>query len=406
MPTFHPNRHLWTTRLPFVGLIAVTSVLAAGCNSESTPSALTAARSSPSPSASVVGPPTGEACVQQAYAGLSSAQRAGQLVMSGVPVGDPGSQRTLVSKKHLGGVFLAGRSSHSPATVKKGVALLAGQKTANATIGLLIATDQEGGSVQTLRGGTWTTIPAATVQATWSTAKLTSRTKSWVTQLHSAGVNMDLAPVADTVPAGSAAKNPPIGHFHRQYGSTSTGVSSKITTVTTAMAAAKVIPTVKHFPGLGRVRYNTDTSTRAVDSKTTATDPYLHPFQAGIKAGAGAVMVSSASYPKLDPSHLAVFSPAVITDLLRTQLKYDGVVMTDDVGRAVAVKSVPVGERATRFITAGGDLVLTVDPAKASAMTAAIAAKAAGSAGFEAKVKVSVLRVLRLKESSGLVKCS
>jgi beta-N-acetylhexosaminidase len=409
---FRPDRHPWPTRLPFVGLIAVSSLLMAGCNSgnsSAAPSALTAARSSsaasPSPSVTA-GPPTGEACVQQAYAGLSAAQRAGQLVMAGVPVGDPDSQRTLVSKKHLGGVFLAGRSSHSPATVKKGVALLAGQKTANATIGLLVSTDQEGGSVQTLRGGKWTTIPAATVQATWSTAKLTSRTKAWVTQLHSAGVNMDLAPVADTVPAGSAAKNPPIGHFHRQYGSTSTGVSSKITTVTTAMAGAKVIPTVKHFPGLGRVRYNTDTSTRAVDSKTTTTDPYLHPFEAGIKAGAGAVMVSSASYPKLDSKQLAVFSSKVITDLLRTQLKYDGVVITDDVGNAVAVKSVPVGERATRFITAGGDLVLTVNSSRAGTMTAAIAAKASSSVSFQAKEKASVLRVLRLKEGSGLLKCS
>jgi beta-N-acetylhexosaminidase len=425
VPTISPNRHHRPTSFLIFGLLlcagcgsgtgshrSATATTGAQASTSTTEDGRPAVTDSAQPSRSsgplpaVTASPAGEACVQQAYAGMSSAQRAGQLVMTGVPIGDPAAQRTLVRTKHLGGVFLAGRSSHSPATVRTGVARLTGQKTANATIGLLVATDQEGGQVQSLSGGSWTAIPTATVQATWSTAKLTSRTTSWVKQLKIAGVNMDLAPVADTVPAGSAAENPPIGHFSRQYGSTSTGVAAKITTVTSAMAAAKVIPTVKHFPGLGRVRYNTDTSTKAVDSKTTVTDPYLRPFQAGIDAGAGAVMISSASYPKLDPNHPAVFSSAVITDLLRTRMKYPGVVTTDDVGRAVAVKSVPVGQRATRFIAAGGDLVLTVTPSTAPTMVKAVAAKAASSSTFRAQVQASVLRVLRLKQTSGLLTCS
>jgi len=346
-----------------------------------------------------------QTCIQTAFSQLSATQRAAQLVMAGVPVGSPGGQAALVKKNHLGGVFLAGRSSHSPATVRKSVALLPAQKTANATIKLLVSTDQEGGQVQTLRGGSWTTIPAATVQATWSKATLKSRTTAWVKQLKSAGITMDLAPVADTVPAGTEAKNPPIGYYHRQYGSTPAAVASKITTVTSSMRAAGVIPTVKHFPGLGRVRYNTDTSTHAVDNKTTTTDPYLDPFQAGITAGAGAVMVSSASYPKLDPDHLAVFSSKVITDLLRTKLGYQGVVMTDDVGRAVAVKSVATGQRAVRFITAGGDVVLTVVSSQAPTMVSAIVAKARSSASFRAKVNASALRVLELKYAQGLLTC-
>ena len=143
-----------------------------------------------------------------------------------------------------------------------------------------------------------------------------------------------------------------------------------------------------------------------MDNTTTVTSAYLKPFQAGIDAGAGAVMISSASYPKIDKAQLAVFSSAVITDLLRGQMKYTGVVMTDDVGRAVAVKAVPRAQRGVRFISAGGDLVLTVVPEYATAMVDGIIAKAASDAGFRAKVDASTLRVLRLKQQSGLLTCS
>src|SRR6185312_8408322 len=134
--------------------------------------------------------------------------------------------------------------------------------------------------------------------------------------LRSAGVNMDLAPVADTVPAGTERRNPPIGAFGRQYGSTAPKVAEAVGTVTDAMQAGQVIATVKHFPGLGRVRANTDVSTRAVDPVTTVNSADLQPFQAGIDAGAGAVMVSSATYPKIDDER-AVFSTTVISGLLR-----------------------------------------------------------------------------------------
>ena len=75
-------------------------------------------------------------------------------------------------------------------------------------------------------------------------------------------------------------------------------------------------------------------------------------------------MVSSAYYPRLDPENRAMFSKAIVTDLLRGRLGYDGVVITDDVGAAQAVADVPVGQRATRFIAAGGDIVLTVNAAR------------------------------------------
>jgi beta-N-acetylhexosaminidase len=345
-------------------------------------------------------------CVTSTLAELTPTQRAGQLVMVGVPAGAPDSERTTVSDLRLGGAFLAGRSTHSPATVRAGVRRLAGQTTSGATIGLFIATDQEGGLVQTLHGGSWSTIPKATVQGTYSAAKLASRWTTWAGQLADAGLNMDLAPVADTVPKGRERSNPPIGNVDREYGTDSVTVRHAVATVSGAMSRTGIIPTVKHFPGLGRVYYNTDTSTKAVDSITSATSAYLKPFSSGVAAGAGAVMVSSARYPKIDAKNLAVFSSPVITGLLRGRLGYQGVVMTDDVGRAVAVRSVPTGERATRFIAAGGDVVLTVDPARALSLIVAIKHRDAADAAFRAKVSAAVTRVLTLKEQRGLLTCA
>jgi beta-N-acetylhexosaminidase len=361
----------------------------------------------PTGSASTVSPGSAEeACVQQAFGELSLSQRAGQLVMTGVPAGNPARHRALVARTRLGSVFLSGRTSRAPATIKKRVARLPGQRTRTATIGLLVAVDQEGGRVQSLRGGSWASIPAATVQGRWSANQLKTRTAAWVRQLRQAGVNMDLAPVADTVPAGTAAGNAPIGHFDRQYGSTPAKVARSISTLTSTMSAGDVIPTVKHFPGLGRVKYNTDASAKAVDPTTTLDSAELQPFRAGIAAGAGAVMISSARYPRLDTGQLAVFSRPVITDLLRGRMGYQGVVMTDDVGKAVAVRSVPTGQRATRFIDAGGDLVLTVAPEAAPTMLTAIVSAAKRYGGFRARLNASTQRVLRLKQKSGLLTCS
>ena len=90
-------------------------------------------------------------------------------------------------------------------------------------------------------------------------------------------------------------------------------------------------------PGLGRITGNTDFSTTGItDDVATVDDPYLQPFEDGIKAGAGLVMVSSAQYPKIDAKNAAMFSRPIISELLRGTLRYDGVVITDDVGVAKA----------------------------------------------------------------------
>jgi len=350
--------------------------------------------------------PSGDtSCVSATIAKLSLEQQVGQLLMIGTPITDPTAIVATLRQYHLGSVFLAGRSTQSSASLLAAIQTI--QKAAVQASGMpaQVALDQEGGTVQTLSGNDFPKIPSAVTQGTWSTQTLHDRTVDWAQRLAKAGLTMDLAPVSDTVPAGLGNGNPPIGALDRQYGSDPAKVAQAIATVVSAAQGAGITTTLKHFPGLGRVRYNTDTSANAVDNTATVDDPYLQPFAAGITAGTGAVMVSSAKYPKLDTQNIAAFSAAIITDLLRKKLGFTGVVISDDLGAAAAVKSVPLGERAVRFITAGGDVVLTVRTADAGTLASALIAEAKKSPAFAARVADAAGHVVAGKIHTGLVSC-
>lgn len=325
--------------------------------------------------------------------------------MVGVDVSDPLPGYAELAPYRVGGVFLAGRDSAGADVLSAAVSQL--QTTAVSTSGvyLHVAVDQEGGNVQTLRGPGFTDVPTALEQAAAGPDVLRSRTAVWAAELAGAGITLDLAPVADVVPAGTAAANPPIGASSRQYGAEPAVVAPLLAAVVTALEQAGVGATVKHFPGLGRVRVNTDTSTGAVDDQTTADDPALQPFVAGIEAGTAAVMVSLASYPQLDPDNLAPFSAAIVQGLLKDRFGFTGVVVSDDLGRAVAVSGRTPGQRAVDFVAAGGDLVLTVDVDDARPMSGALVERARNDSAFAERLDDAVLRVLVSKQDAGLLVC-
>ncbi|MGH3282014.1 MAG: glycoside hydrolase family 3 N-terminal domain-containing protein, partial [Trebonia sp.] len=170
------------------------------------------------------------------------------------------------------------------------------------------------------------------------------------------------------------------------------------------MTAAGVMSVAKHFPGLGRVAGNTDFTANVVDNVTTVTDPYLGSFKAAVTAGTPMVMVALATYTKIDPAELAVFSPAVMK-LLRGELGFTGVIVSDDLGQAVAVQAIPPGNRAIGFLTAGGDLITSQTLAPAEQMASAVLAKAEGSVAFRAMVNAAARQVLAAKRAGGLLPC-
>jgi beta-N-acetylhexosaminidase len=362
----------------------------------------------PSPSAtSTTTPtptPTPAGCVDQKLKSLTLREQAAQLIMTGISAnGMTSAQRSIVQKQKPGGVLLlntGGNLSHTRTA-------MAAATTAATINGIrpLIAADQEGGQIQRLKGSGFDRIPAATVQGTWSSGKLTERAEQWGDQLKEAGVNVDLAPVADVVPSSLKQQNAPIGSLDREYGDTPEDVGPHVQAFVKGMQAAGVITSVKHFPGLGRVRGNTDFSSGVVDNVTVRGDDDLKPFADGIQAGAGMVMISTATYTKIDPNNRAVFSRTVIQGMVRGDLKYDGVVITDDVGAAAEVASVPAGQRATRFVAAGGDIVINAKASLTATMVNALVAKAEQDSAFKAQLTSSVRRVLTLKQNHGLVSC-
>jgi beta-N-acetylhexosaminidase len=170
------------------------------------------------------------------------------------------------------------------------------------------------------------------------------------------------------------------------------------------MERAGVATAVKHFPGLGRVRGNTDFVSRVVDTTTTRRDHALAGFSAAIDADVDMVMMSSAFYSKIDAEHRAAFSAMIIDEMLRKNLRFSGVVISDDLA-AVAMRNLTPEERARRFIRAGGDLLIVGDASLATTMADAIKDKASDDPAFAKRVTESATRVVAMKERRGLARC-
>jgi beta-N-acetylhexosaminidase len=271
-------------------------------------------------------------------AGPAAAAPAGETIVSALAGPPKASFLARIRAGGMGGVILVGHW--------KPAEFAAVTNTLHATsceIGrpLLILVDQEGGFARRL---TWA--------APWHTAAELGRLGVTQTQheaaataaaLGRAGVDVDLAPVTDTLGRGGFLRG-------RSFGSDSSLVGRLAATFIRALQAGGVAATAKHFPGLGAARQNTDD--RVVSVRTTQ----LAPFRSAINAGAKLVMVSSAAYPKLDPTGTpAVFSRTIVSGLLRRALGFRGVVVTDalDAPAAARTPNAPV-----RALAAGVDLLL------------------------------------------------
>ena len=339
-----------------------------------------------------------------ALAGWSLEEKVGQLMMVGVDATTPTqSSAQAVETHHVGNIFIAGRTTAGSQATQKVISSFTGKAGPGTTHStpMLVATDQEGGEVQILSGSGFSDIPSAMEQSTQSREQLVAAARAWGKELAGVGVNMNLAPVVDLVDIARPTSNEPIGRWGREYGHDAATVSSQAGAFAEGMRASKVIPTYKHFPGLGRVKDNTDTSAGVVDSATSRLpDAAVGVFANAIAAGAQVIMVSSATYSLIDSSAPAVFSSKIVTDMLRTEMGFSGVVITDDVSAAVQVKDVGAGDRAVRAIRAGCDLVLaSADPTVAADMVKALIATAQSDPAFAARVDESATRVLNLKKS-------
>lgn len=349
--------------------------------------------------AAAVGSP--EKVAAAAYARMTTSQRVGQLLMGMVPAaGSTSAARHLLSRYDVGNVVLIGQSYAGATSV---ATRLAGVRRATKQAGVrpFLAVDQEGGEVQHLKGPGFSAMPTALRQGRLEPGVLRARWTAWAAQLRAAGVNLDLAPVADVVPATIGTANEPIGRYHREYGHTPAVVAPHVDAAVRGIRTAGIGATVKHFPGLGRATGNTDT-TPGVTDPTTSSDPYLAPFQAAVNAGAAAVMVSTAIYPNIDPGTIGAFSHPIVTTLLRRRLGFTGVIVSDSL-TATALDGYSYASRAVRALDAGVDLLLVTRNRAIGPMADAIARRMTTDAPFASVVKSAVLSVLTAKVRAGLI---
>jgi beta-N-acetylhexosaminidase len=320
---------------------------------------------------------------------LSVRQQVGQLLIGGFNGSRPPRHiRSALSAGRLSGVILFGANVRSRAQLRGLSRSL--QRAANQSA--LLSVDQEGGLVRRIRFAG----PRQGQPSQGSASRVGRLARSAGRTIRSLGLNVNFAPVAD-VPAGRGADI-----YRRAFRGSPSTVGKKVAAATRGYRRAQVGATAKHFPGLGAAVRNTDNA-RVVIRRSAARlrKIDLVPFRSAIAAKVPLVMVSHALYPALDRRRVASQSARIITRLLRTQLRYDGTVVTDAL-EARAVRGQPVTTAAERSLLAGCDLLLLTNPASARPVFGRLVTRARVSPHVRERLRESVARVLVLKRSLGL----
>ncbi len=284
----------------------------------------------------------------------------------------------------MGGVLLLGHGWRTPQEVAATTREL---QHAACTRGepLLVAADQEGGVVRRLAWAPPTVAPAQMA----TTAEASQQAAAAAEALRTAGVDVDFAPVADT-------PSRPRSFLGSRAFSRSAPTNAALTeSFVDALQATGVAATAKHFPGLGAADANTDDRAVTVGAPASLLRRGLLPFQRAVDAGVRLVMVSSAAYPALDPSRVpAVFSWRIATGILRGQLGFTGVAVSDALD-APAPARVP--HAATRAVAAGIDLLVFGSESASERAYATLVADAPRYAHLRARLAEAADRIRELK---------
>ncbi|MBU6244988.1 MAG: glycoside hydrolase family 3 protein [Actinomycetales bacterium] len=304
----------------------------------------------------------------------------------------------LVADYGIGGVVYFSANVTTPrALARFGNSLQQAAAQLPVPIAVLTAMDQEQGTV--VRVGPPATVLPGNMALGASRSLPAARESARITavELRAMGVRMDYAPVADvnTNPA-----NPVIGV--RSFSSDPVLAAQLTGASIDGLHAGGVAATAKHFPGHGDTSVDSHRGLPVIDHDRAGLDAVdLAPFRAAIAAGVDAIMTGHLVVPALDPSGSpATLSEPVITGVLRRQLGFDGVVVTDSLRMAGVRRQHADGEVAVRAILAGADQLL--DPPDLPAAFAAVL-RAVGSGRISAaRLDASVRRILALKADLGL----
>jgi beta-N-acetylhexosaminidase len=297
----------------------------------------------------------------------------------------------MVRERNIGGVLLFGYNMESEEQTSGLVGSL--QELAmqtEPTIPLFVMVDCEGGEIQS---APWVSAQpsAAEVGGRVDPEEARRMAEKIGRELRRGGVNADLAPVVDT---GSGAA---IGG--RSYGDDPTLVASMGTAAVEGFEEAGVVSAAKHFPNHGPALEDSHVGRPRIDHDAqTLAQRDLPPFRAAVEAGVPMVIVGHLVYPALDPERPASLSPTAI-GLLRGELGFDDVIVTDDLAMEGAKRGGTVAEAAVEAVEAGVDLLIISGPPEeqAAAYDAIVAAVESGEIPRE-RIDASIERIKRVKD--------
>ena len=363
--------------------------------------------------------PAAERWVEQTKKRLTVDEKVGQLIVASfdstfLSTDSDGFDELarLVRDYHVGGFHVFGGSVPAPpvllnpgyGTVVLGeplaAASLINRLQALATVPLMNSGDFETGVGFRMHGATSFPRQMAMGAINGADAIRFVREEARITGLESRaiGVHVNFAPVADV---NNNPRNPVINT--RSYGEDPSRVAALVTAYIDGARDGGIIATIKHFPGHGDTDVDSHLGLPVITVDRNRLDRIeLVPFRRGIDEGADAVMAAHIELPSLDatPSTPATFSRPILHDLLRSELKFDGLVYTDSMSMDAVAKMVPPDEAAVRAVVAGADQVLhSPDP-----IAAFKGLKAGVTSGriSESRLNDSIDRILRAKARAGL----
>jgi beta-N-acetylhexosaminidase len=298
-----------------------------------------------------------------------------------------------IRRGEVGGVILLGFNIATPAQVRALTAQLRAAAAAGGQPRLLIGVDQEGGSVKRIP---WAPPTLSAPQMGRMNSATTARTQGANTAaaLRGLGINVDFAPVAD-VPASTTSFMYRAG---RTFSFNATRTAVLADAFATGLESKGVLPTMKHFPGIGFATRNTDSYVVSIGATRAALAPGLLPYRTAIAHHIPLIMLSNATYTAYDTVNAAGWSRAIQVNLLRQTLGFTGVTITDSLDGTAHARGLPTSLLAVRAARAGTDMILmTGSEATTKAVYATLLADAKSGYIQTDRLRASYTRILALK---------
>ena len=333
---------------------------------------------------------------------LTVEEKIGQLLMFGLEGKDMPSDDfvKLTGKYHIGNAILLGvnmSTADSDGGFSRAAALTdAIQELAPRGIPFIISIDVEGGNVVRFHWDPWL-ASAKDLGDADDPADAQARFAAIGTKLMETGLNMDLAPVVDM------AEDPMTSFLTTRIISNDPEVTCRIAkAIIDGLHESKCLTSAKHFPGHGGTAGDSHEMMPTIRKTKEELEAYdFISFRAAIEAGVDSVMIAHILYPELDSENLATVSPAILTGILRKEMGFDGIIISDDFRMKGLATQMSAGEGAVRFLLAGGDVVLCgPDPEKQEEICKSLLAAVEDGTLPEERIDESLRRVLHAKISA------